>query len=161
MTFTTIHYIEKNRVTFVLRLFHMNKISSWNKIHLAHFCSFNMLEKLKDGKVENSKLVNNWNMIFYHLVRVSFSLSDNYGFRFFGMVMTMWLGTSLYRHLQCSGSRFLNQVTFVEEDEEEIVVVDVIVPHSDAAEILHVKWWDSTVYTCGKEGKWKMKRVGS
>ena len=58
---------------------------------------------------------------------------------FFGMVMIMWLGISLYRHLQCSGSRFLNQVTFVEEDEEEIVVVDVIVPHTDAAEILHVK----------------------
>ena len=60
-------------------------------------------------------------------------------FRFFGMVMIIWLGISLYRHLQCSGSRFLNQVTFVEEDEEEIVVVDVIVPHTDAAEILHVK----------------------
>ena len=53
--------------------------------------------------------------------------------------MIMWLGISLYRHLQCSGSRFLNQVTFVEEDEEEIVVVDVIVPHTDAAEILHAK----------------------
>ena len=61
------------------------------------------------------------------------------GFRFFGMVMIIWLGISLYTQFQCSGSRFLNQVTFVEEDEEEIVVVDVIVPHSDAAEILHVK----------------------
>ena len=53
------------------------------------------------------------------------------------MVIT-WLGFSLYTQFQCSGIRFLSQVTFVEEDEEEIVVVDVIVPHSDAAEILHV-----------------------
>ena len=49
------------------------------------------------------------------------------------------LVTSLYIQFQCSGIRFLNQVTFVEEEEEEIVVVDVRVPHSDAAEILHVK----------------------
>ena len=48
----------------------------------------------------------------------------------FRIVMIIWLEISLYRQFQCSGSRFLNQVTFFEEDEEEIVVVDVIVPHS-------------------------------
>ena len=53
--------------------------------------------------------------------------------------MMIWLGISFYIQHSCSGSRFLNQVTFVEEDEEEIVVVDVIVPHTDAAEILHAK----------------------
>ena len=82
------NYIENNRVIFVFRLFHMNKMSSWNKIHLAHFCSFNMLEKLKDRKVENSKLVNNWNIIFYHLYARDFPCQIiSFGFRFFGMVM--------------------------------------------------------------------------
>ena len=33
--------------------------------------------------------------------------------------------------------------------------MDSIVPHRDAAEILHGEWWETTVYTCGKEGKIK------
>ena len=119
-------------------------------------------KRWKGRKLQTCKGKKKYSAIFYtgHSLCQKFVLKSN-GFRFFGMVMIICLWISLYRQFQCSGSRFLNQVTFFEEDEEEIVVVDVIVPHSDAAEILHVKWWDSTVYTCGKEGKWKMKRVGS
>ena len=38
--------------------------------------------------------------------------------------------------------------------------MDSVVPHWVAAEILHGVWWETTVYTCGKEGESKIRRDG-